>query len=118
MTGINYAKELYKATVEISSQKKTIELLQADNKSLSDAAQQLKNMIETFGANFPSIQAEAAKAAIYALFEVGNCPQYENGAGDGYIECGDALKFADKYAEQILSGEVFIKSKAKVENDH
>jgi hypothetical protein len=51
-------------------------------------------------------QAEAAKKAIHALFEAGNCPQYENGAGDGYIECGDALNFADKYTAKILSGEV------------
>lgn len=50
------------------------------------------------------IQAKAAKQAIHALFEVGNCPQSENGAGDGYIECGDALHFADKYAESILKG--------------
>lgn len=61
----------------------------------------LKRMIETFSANIPEIKAEAAKSAIYALFEAGNCPQMENGAGDGYIECGDALKFADKYAERI-----------------
>lgn len=89
-------------TTQIESQNKTIEFLQADNKSISDAAPQLKNMIETFIANIPSMQAEAAKAAIYALFESGNCHQHENGAGDGYIESGDALKFADKYAEQIL----------------
>jgi len=66
----------------------------------------LKKMVETFAANIPSIQSEAAKAAIYALFEAGNCPQMENGAGDGYIECGDALKFADEYAAKILNGEV------------
>lgn len=52
------------------------------------------------------LKAEAAKAAIYALFEVGNCPQYENGAGDGYIECGDALKFAEKYTDNIRKSEV------------
>ncbi len=82
MSEINYQEELKKASVEIAN---------------------LKKMIETFAANIPSIQAEAAKQAIYALFEAGNCPQMENGAGDGYIECGDALKFADKYGAKILS---------------
>lgn len=51
------------------------------------------------------VRAEAAKCAIYALFEGGNCPQYENGAGDGYIECGDALKFADEYYNRLLNAD-------------
>jgi hypothetical protein len=84
MSGIKYPEELYKATVEIAN---------------------LKKMVEAFAGNISSIQAEAAKQAIYALFEAGNCPQYENGAGDGYIECGDALKFADEYANKIREGE-------------
>ncbi len=62
--------------------------------------------IDEFNKRIAQARAEAAKQAIYALFEVGNCPQLENGAGDGYIECGDALKFAGEYAEQILKGEV------------
>jgi hypothetical protein len=45
------------------------------------------------------LAAQSAKEAIYKLFEVGNCPQSENGAGDAYIECGDALKFADSLVE-------------------
>lgn len=83
-----------------------IEHLQADNLSLTKACEGYRNMIETFATNIPSIQAEAAKSAIYALFEVGNCPQYENSAGDGYIECGDALKFAKEYSNKILGGEI------------
>lgn len=54
--------------------------------------------------NIKLAKAQAAKDAIYALFEAGNCPQSENGAGDGYIECGDALAFAERYAAQILNG--------------
>lgn len=83
-----------------------IEHLQADNLSLTKACEDYRNMIETFAANIPSIQAEAAEAAIYTLFEAGNCPQYENGAGDGYIECGDALRFAKEYSNKILGGEI------------
>lgn len=59
---------------------------------------------ETPAQRLRHIQADAGRAAIYALFEAGNCQQYENGAGDGFIECGDALKFADQYAAKVRKG--------------
>ena len=95
-----------------------VEYLKQELRIKNAEIESLKRMTETFGANIPSIQAEAAKAAIHALFEVGNCPQYENGAGDGYIECGDALEFADKYAEQILKPSEVVSKPSEVANQY
>lgn len=105
----DYIKQLQAERDALAAQvevlKDSINKCTVDGVALLRLSSELKQAVAaTPRQHLAEIRAEAGRAAIYALFEVGNCPQYENGAGDGFIECGDALKFADQYAAKVRQG--------------